>query len=342
MKQNKLLLLVSGIVLLIAAVLAGNPAAAVKRDRREPSAVLCVYTTLPAEHAAVLAAEYEKQTNVRINFEVLPADDLLSRLIKEKAAPKADAVLADRAVLEKGKEQKIFAEYVSEETDLVSDAFRDEDNAWTGVWYDPVVFCVNSDYLKGLARYPLRWSELPEFRSMRLGITDFLAADAAGNLFCSLVEELGEEKAFSLLRDLHPRVIQYAKYLSTPVRMAGMGEVDLAVAVQSESMRYISEGYPLKLIYPADGTAFMLTGIGVLKDGEAGKNARSFGDWLLGDEGQLVLQSNGFFFVPANPSALAGKSFAGKNIVLFTKPVPADGKRKHSLLDKWVKNIRLK
>ena len=134
---------------------------------------------------------------------------------------------------------------------------------------------------------------------------------------------------FQLLRQMHPKVVQYAKYLSTPVRMAGMDEVDVSIAVQSETMRYINEGYPLKIIYPVDGTAYMLTGTGILKNAPQGAAARNFADWLLGDEAQLVLQRNNFYFVPVNPAALAYKTFAGKNIVLFTQPVDFSAQQRH-------------
>ena len=43
-----------------------------------------------------------------------------------------------------------------------------------------------------------------------------------------------------------------------------------------------------------------------------------------------------------NPAALAYKTFAGKNIVLFTQPVDFSAQQRHELLDRWVKNIRIK
>ena len=303
---------------------------------------LTVYTTLPPEHVAVLAAEYEKQHRVQIKFEPLPAEKLLARLKDEKNRPMADMVLADRAVLEKAAKEEILAEYLSETTDMVSDTFCGLDNSWVGVWYDPIVFCANSDYLRSLNHYPMNWNELTEYKKIRIGITDFLLADASSNLLCFLVSNKGREDAFSLLKVLHPNIVQYAKYLSTPVRMAGMNEVDLAIAVQSETMRYISDGYPLKIIYPLDGTAYLLTGVGILKSGEAGEPARVFADWLLSDEAQLVLQKNKFFFVSTNPTTLAYKSFGGKNVVLFENVPDYNEKQKHELLDSWVKNIRLK
>lgn len=309
---------------------------------QKPDRSLLVYTTLPPEHVAILAAEYEKQHRVQIKFEPLSADNLLERLNKEKDKPVADMVLADREVLEKAAKKEVFAEYISESSDMVADVFCGADNSWTGVWYDPVVFCINSDYLKTLRRYPMSWADLPEYQSMRIGITDFLAADASANLLCFLVKNNGQANTFALLNRIHPQIVQYAKYLSTPVRMAGMNEVDLAIAVQSETMRYISDGYPLKIIYPSEGTAYCLTGAGVLQDGEAGDPARAFADWLLSDEAQLALQKHKFYFISTNPATMAYKMFGGKNIALFDDVPDFTEQKKHELLDGWVKNVRLK
>ena len=65
------------------------------------------------------------------------------------------------------------------------------------------------------------------------------------------------------MTQIHPKVVRYAKYLSTPVRMTGMGESDVAIAVQSEVIRYINDNYPLSIIYPKDGTAYQLTAVGI-------------------------------------------------------------------------------
>ena len=342
MKRYTTLLIAAFVFVVLTAIGTAYISGHADNNLQKPERSLVVYTPLPPEHAAVLASEYEKQHRVRINFEPMPAQKILDRLLKEKKKPQADMVLADREVMEKAAEADIFAEYISESSDMVADVFCGERDSWTGVWYDPIVFCVNSDYLKTLKHYPLGWAEISRYPAMRLGITDFLAADASANLLFSLVKNYGREDTFSLLAEIHPKVVQYAKYLSTPVRMAGMNEVDLAVAVQSETMRYISDGYPLKIIYPSEGTAYLLTGAGVLKDGEEGEPAREFADWLLSDEAQLVLQKNKFFFMPTNPATLAYKTQAGKNIILFDEMPHFTDKQKHEMLDSWVKNIRLK
>ena len=305
-----------------------------------PGRTVTVCTTMPPEQAAPLAAEYEKTAKVDVRFLSMTPEELSASFADKKKQPEADVVLADSRVLREGARKGAFVPYLSEGTDAVSDAFKDEEGAWTGVWYDPIVFCVNSDYLRTLSRIPETWEEFALYPNMRVGMTDFLAADAASNLYFTMVTVYGEAEVLRQLAALHPKVVQYVKFLSTPVRMTGMGEVDAAVAVQSETLRYITGGYPIRIVYPTDGTAYMLTGAGLLRDDRP--LARDFIEWLLSDGAQMTLQREDIFFVPTNSGTLAYKQLAGKNIVLFDKKDNFTPTERSALLDRWLQNVRFK
>lgn len=330
-------------LLLLAVVIVGT-AYAVRLSHPPKShlqAELTVYTTIPQEYAKVLAAAYEKQENVRVHFVPLTSDDLLKKL-QDSKKPEATLVLADSATLRKASASGAFQPYISESGDQVPQEFRQDDGYWTGVWYDPVVFCYNQDYLKTLTRIPDDWKSLSELPEVRIGVTDFLASDAAANLFCSMLTEFGDAQTFAIWRGIHPHVVQYARYLSNPVRQTGMGEVDVAVTVESETLRYLHDGYPLRIVYPTDGTSFILTGTGILKgiSDRQRVEAEAFADWLLSDDAQLALQAGNFYLLPTNPGTMASRRFPGKNLRLFTQIPSYTAQQKHDALDRWVKEVR--
>ena len=340
MKRYTSLLFLAFVLVLATVVGATFLSGYADRTPTSPERTVTVYTTMPPEQAGLLASEYEKAKKVGVRFVPMTGDELAERLKKESAEPKADLVLADSSVMRKGAAMGAFVPYLSEGTDSVADALKDEEGAWTGVWYDPVVFCLNSDYMRTLPRIPETWAEFAACPDMRVGMTDFFAADAASNLYFTLLAVYGEPEVFRWLSAIHPKVVQYVKFLSTPVRMAGMGEVDAAVAVQSETLRYLSDGYPLRIVYPTDGTAYMLTGAGLLREGRP--SAEAFFEWLLSDEAQLALQRENVFFVPANPGTLAYKQMAGKNVVLFGAAPAFTAQERSALLDRWLQNVRFK
>ena len=345
MRRYTSLLLTAFLLLLI--VVAGSVylAGAGRDEQHRPMREIRVYTTLPAEHAAILSAAYEADHGVRVDFITLSSEEVLSRLKDQTAAADDRAVplvLADRDTLSKASAAGYLLPYLSEAGDQVSAEFRQESGFWVGVWYDPIVFCVNRDYLKTLSVLPDTWTELAKKTDVRIGVTDFLAADASANLLLSMIAQFGDQETYDIWRQIHPKVVQYARYLSNPVRQAGMGEVDVAIAVESETIRYLQDGYPLKVIYPADGTAAIVTGTAIAVNGKSSDMApaKAFADWLLTDEAQQALQKQGFYFIPTNPGTLAYKTFAGKNMILFNQPVLYTAQQKHDFLDRWVKEIR--
>jgi len=336
--------------LLVLAAIAGMilPVGADKKTLGSPTAQLTAYTTLPAETAAILSEVYERENKVRVNFVPMSSQELLQEMKNDAVSDPTvvrtvDIVLADSKILREAADLNLLTPYTSETNDAVKDIFKDEKDRWVGVWYDPIIFCVNRDYMRTTINLPDTWEKLSKAGKIRVGITDFLAADASANLLFQMIGNFGDAKTYEILDGLHPKVIQYAKFLSNPVRQAGMGEVDISIAVESETLRYLQEGYPLKIIYPADGTAYLLTGFAITTT-DAAKNqvAAKFADWLLSDEAQLYLQTNGFYFVPTNPQTLAYKSFAGKNLLLLDNHQNFSEEQQRVFLDRWIKDIRLK
>ncbi len=317
-------------------------------DERISELELTAYTTLPAETVTILSEAYEKESHVRVNFVPLPAKDLIQKTADDAVSDPTvvdtvDVIVADSAVLNSLAERQLLISHASETNDAVKNNFKDKHDRWIGVWYDPIIFCTNKDFLGKLKEIPDTWTELASYRNVRIGITDFLVADAASNLMLQMISNLGDAQTYQILRGLHPKVVQYTKFLSNPVRQAGMGETDISIAVESETLRYMQEGYPLKIIYPADGTAYLLTGAGLTtKNSPKSNEAKKFTDWLLSDNAQLALQSNGFYFISTNPNSLAYKSFAGKNLVLFPNSPNFTEKQRYEFLERWVKHVRFR
>ena len=297
---------------------------------------ITVYTTLPIEQIDVLAQEYEKLAKVKVNIAPLTEKDLFTKLMDEPGGPTADVILANRKTLKQARNNALLVPYQSEYTDVIPNRFQDTDGYWVGVWYDPVVFAVNKDYLKTSLKRPAKWSDLPGDTNQRFGLTDFLAADAAANLLYTLVAVNGEDQTMEFLKKIHPQVVQYAKFLATPARMASMGEVDLAISVRSEAMRYVNDGFPLQIIYPEEGTAFLLTGVGLVRGSTHADDAKRFIDWLTQEEPISIMAQHKFHFVPTNVETRTYHEYTAKNITLLDHHDMYSFEQQHKILDKWV------
>ncbi|HEY3425173.1 MAG TPA: extracellular solute-binding protein [Negativicutes bacterium] len=349
MRRYLPLLLIAFFVLIIA--LTGSTYLAGYAGEQNPETIknITVYTTLPLEQVTVLAQEYEKSQKLRVNIVPLSEQDLMIHMKTQTATPHADVLLANRNVLEQAKQAHLLVPYTSEQTDIILERFKDKNNYWIGIWYDPIVFAVNQDYLKKFPQSVNKWSDLSQDNSrLRIGITDFWAAEASANLLYTLISTNGEAQTFAYLKKIHPQIVQYAKFLATPVRMAGMGDVDVAIAVQSETLRYVQDNFPLKVVYPEEGTAFLLTGVGLVNEAPHDADAKQFIDWLTQDKAQEILRNNKFYFSPTNSERNIYnsekniyKEDAAKNIKLLESKDDFTDEQKHQLLDKWVQTVRL-
>lgn len=315
-----------------------SSAGKVSQDQREQ---VIVYTTLPVEHIALLTQEYERTNQIRVRLVPVDEDEIASRMQQESANPQADLVLGSQGTLEKLRLLGFLKAVSTEQTDIIPAQFKDPDQYWTGLWFDPIVFTASRDSLLSSKPLPSNWSDLGKQQEWKVSMTDFLAADASANLLYTLTMDKGELQTLALLRDIHPRVIKYAKFLSTPVRMVGMGECDLAVAVQSETMRYQAENFPVIMIYPEDGTAYLLTGGALIKDADQVSESLQFLDWLLQHEAHLTLEKNGYYFTSVNPELKKYRDYRQQEVKVFRKGVFYTPEERRKLLDKWVQTVRL-
>lgn len=312
-------------------------------DEKKPETLknVTVYTNLPIEQVAILSQEYERTQNVRINVVPVVENDLLVRLKLESSSPRADVIIATSTVLEQAKKNNSLEQVTSEQTDIIPQRFKDESSYWYGIWYDPIVFAVNKDLQKVLPQVPGNWADISKDERLRIAITDFLAAEASANLLYTLTAVNGETQTLTYLKKIHLQVVQYAKFLATPVRMVGMGEADIAIAVQSEVVRYINDSFPIKIIYPDDGTAYLLTGVGLVSGSSHKTEAKLFMEWLMQEHSQNILKKNKFYYVPTNPELTEYKEFAQKNVKLLDIKETFTLEQKRRLLDKWVQTVRI-
>ncbi len=334
-------LLFLSFLLVVAAI--GGTLLAGQASKQNPKNVrsITVYTSLPVEQAAALSQEYEKTAGVRVDIVPLTAGELVARLSQDASAPRADLVIASADTLDAAQKAKLLTAYTSAQTDIIPARFCDADDFWTGLWYDPIVFAVNRDYLKKQSKPPANWAELTTTGNARLVMTDFLVAEEAANLLYSMAAAQGDDQTIAFLAGLHPRVVQYAKFLATPARATGLGEADIAVTMRSEAVRYSKDGFPLQIIVPADGTAFTVTGAGLAAGSPRAEDAGRFLDWLTKGAAQAVLEKNNLFFVPTNPELTAGKENKGDEISLFAYKTALTPAQKAGLLDRWVKTVRM-
>lgn len=293
-----------------------------------------IYTDLPQGTLSLLDKLFFEKYGMHLSVKT----SSLQTLAAQKNAEAPDVyILSQGGLLELETEGRLFP-YVSDKTDVVLNQYKDERGYWTGVWINPAVFAVNTDFAFSHPAFRYTWDEVLSRQSVRIVMTDFASSDYAADGLFSLIEHFGWVGGFDRLRHSASHIVQYGKYLTTPAHMAAMDKCDIGISGYDEAERVRQEGLPIRVIFPEDGTYFYLYGAALGK--RETEKGEIFIDWLLSENSTIpALSEGGYHFIHVN-AARFPEDDAKKQLSLWPlrKIYAEDGKKE--LIDTWIQEIR--
>ena len=93
-------------------------------------------------------------------------------------------------------------------------------------------------------------------------------------LLASLVQLMGEDKAFDYLKSLHRNVNQYTKSGAAPVKATALGETGVGLAFMHDMVTMIVDGAPVKTVAPCEGTGYETGSVSLVRGGKNPEAAR--------------------------------------------------------------------
>lgn len=303
---------------------------------------ITVYTDLPNSLTSLLAEKYQEEQNVKVTILPLTEEQMAQRTASPLADTSGDVVLTSEDNLVIGTNNGKYVPIVNEHSDEVRDNLKDPNGYWVGLWYDPVVFVQNENFYNGIGKYITTWDTLAKQGDWSVIMTDFVASQNAANLLYNMVEYKGEPETLAYLYSLKPHVVQHAKFLSTPIRLTALGETNIGIGNLSDAAQYVHQGYPIKIIYPVDGTSYYVTGGAVLKNSKHKNDSVEFINWLLSTKTAKFMVANNFTYMFTNPELIEPKDSLEHELVLW----PVNGgytmEGKKLLLNHWVSQVRFR
>ncbi len=310
-----------------------------REQENSTDVLLTIYTDMPAGILQSFAESYKQENPVQVTIISLPEDEIVRRLTLE-TNDFPDIVWGSEMLLRRLHQLHLLQAYTSEYTDLVAPQFKNEDGFWTGTWYLPIVFAIRDGYYREIEGELYTWDDLVDLVDADIVMTDFLAADLSAELLYSLVTLRGEEEALNYLRQLHRHVRQYAKYLSTPVRLLSTQRCDIAIADGGTVREFIDNGYPIRMVYPQDGTAYYLYACGVTADSAEPEEASRFIDWVLGGSAFSDIRKQRYYlYYTSIPDRQVADAHGFEPILWeLRKDYTRTGQKE--LIDKWLNEVR--
>lgn len=267
--------------------------------------VLVLYGSPDRDWVAAVAAKFEKDTGIKVQWIRASSNEMYARIDAEKGNPKGDVWFGgtgdphfDAAL--KGLTEPYCTPMMSELREWMRDPIG---NCRTiGLYAGPLGWAVNEGLLKKLGKpMPKTWDDLakPEYK----GLIAVANPNTSGTAYTELVTILtmkGEEKGWDYLAKLHKNTSQYTKSGSAPGQLAGRGEVAIAIVFLHDAVMYADEGFPVKPVAPADGTGYEIGGLSLIKGAPHMANAKKFIDWALTPEVQAIAKDFRSFQLQSN------------------------------------------
>ena len=119
----------------------------------------------------------------------------------------------------------------------------------------------------------------------------------------TLVQLMGEDKAFQYLKDLHKNIGQYPRSGTGPIKNVARGEATLSISFIHDAPGEKEKGFPVGAVAPCEGTGFEIGSISIVKGARNLDNAKKFYDWSLTAAAQEMGAAAKQFQVPSNKAA---------------------------------------
>ncbi|HET9652739.1 MAG TPA: extracellular solute-binding protein [Usitatibacter sp.] len=280
-------------------------------------ATVNVYTSLVSKDMGTLAAAFEKRYGVKVNYWRAGSEKVLQRAVTESRAGRqdVDVIETNGPELEALAREKVLAPATTaHEKDLLPESIR-ADRRWTGLRLNMFVQAYNTNLVKK-ADLPKSYADLLDAKWK--GKLAMEAEDV--DWFAAVVTGMGEAQGVKFFRDLVSRNgVGLRKGHTLLAGLVASGEVPFALTLYNHNAEKLrKEGAPIDWfqIQPAYAR---VNGVGVTARAPHPNAALLFFDYLLGPEGQALLQKAKY--IPTNltlkdPHTSANLRFIDPRLVL--------------------------
>ena len=271
-----------------------------------------VICSAQADWCNLIQITFGKTSGIKVNMTLKGSGEALAQITAERANPKTDLWFGgtgDPHLL--AAEQNLTLEYKSASLpQLHTWAQKQAEQAGyktVGVYSGPLGFAYNTELLaKKKLPIPKVWADLlkPEYKG-EIQVSDPRASGTAYTMIATLVQLMGEDKAFEYLAALHKNVSTYPRSGVGPIKAVARGEAAVSISFVHDAPGEKAQGFPVEAITPADGTGAEIGSMSLIKGARNLDNAKKLYEWALTPGAQQFGVASKQFQLPSNKSTAA-------------------------------------
>ncbi len=255
--------------------------------------VLNLYCSVQIEWCQAIATNFQRDTGIRVNVTQRGSGETLAAIRAEAQNPRGDVWFGGTgdphlAAAEENLSQAYESPHASRLQPWALAQHRQSGGRAIGVYAGAVGFGFNSELLARRGLEPPRsWADLitPRYRG-EIQVANPNSSGTAYVIIATLVQLMGEDRAFAYMRELHPNINAYARSGTGPIKAVARGETAISLSFVHDAVTEKNAGFPVGWSTPAEGTGFEIGSMSILRGARNLAQARRFYDWALTVEAQ--------------------------------------------------------
>jgi len=268
-----------------------------------------VICSVQADWCNLIQTVFAKSTGIKVNMSLKGSGEALAQLTAEKANPKTDVWFGGTGDPHlQAAENDLTAEYKSASLAQLQPWAQQQaaqsHYRTVGIYSGPLGFGYNTELLaKKKLAVPRSWADLlkPEYKG-EIQVANPASSGTAYTMIATLVQLMGEDKAFEYLKGLHRNVGAYTRSGTGPIKAVARGETAVSISFVHDGPQEKMQGFPVETVTPNEGTGAEIGSMSIVKGARNLEQAKKFYEWALTAQAQQFGAAARQYQLPSNKS----------------------------------------
>ena len=255
----------------------------------------------------ILAVTFERSQGVKVNMTLKGSGEAIAQIMAERANPKTDLWFGGTGdphlqAAEQGLTQEYKSPMLPKLHDWAQKQAAQSGYRTVGIYSGPLGFGYNTELIaKKKLPIPKTWADLlkPEYKG-EIQSANPASSGTAYTMVATLVQLMGEDKAFEYLKKLHGNIAAYTRSGTGPIKAVARGEATISISFVHDGPGEKAQGFPLETITPADGTGAEIGSMSIIRGARNVEAAKRFYEWALTPSAQALGAATLQFQLPSN------------------------------------------
>jgi iron(III) transport system substrate-binding protein len=308
-----------------------------------------IICSVQAEQCNLVQTVFAKTTGIKVNLTHKASGEAMAQLNAEKANPKTDVWYGGTGDPHmQAAELGLTLEYKSTTLPQLYD-WAQKQAAQTGyktvgIYSGPLGISYNTEAMtKKKLQPPKCWADLldPKWKG-EIQAPNPNTSGTAYVQIATLVQLMGEEKAFDYLKALHKNINQYTRSGAAPVKNAARGENLIGVAFAHEAAVELANGFPMVSNTPCEGTGAEIGSMSLIKGARNLETAKKFYEWALTPGAQELGVAAKQFQLPSNTASKLDArmpDFKKAKMINYDYVKYGSSAERKRLIERWEKEV---